>query len=263
MVGGGPFGLAPGEWTDDTSMALCLAESLLECGGFDEVDQLDRYVRWWRTGHLSSTGQCFDIGNQTSAALYEFELSRTPQPLPPDPASAGNGSIMRLAPVPIAYHRDLDASIEYAGRSSCTTHPAPTCVDACRYLGALIAGAINGVSKHDLLESGFWRWGRLDPSIDEVARGSFTHRNPPQIKGGGYVVQSLEAALWAFHRTDTFQEGALLAVNLGDDADTTGAVYGQIAGAVYGASTIPARWLEQLVLGDVMVDFADRLATFS
>jgi hypothetical protein len=89
-------------------------------------------------------------------------------------------------------------------------------VDACRYLGALIAGAINGVSKHDLLESGFWRWGRLDPSIDEVARGSFTHRNPPQIKGGGYVAQSLEAALWAFHRTDTFQEGALLAVNLGD-----------------------------------------------
>jgi ADP-ribosylglycohydrolase len=263
MVGGGPFALAPGQWTDDTSMALCLAESLLECADFDEVDQLDRYLRWWRTGHLSSTGECFDVGNQTSAALYEFERSRTPQPLAADPASAGNGSIMRLAPVPIAYHRDLDAAIEHAGRSSRTTHPAPTCVDACRYLGALIAGAINGIDKRDLLGSSFWSWGRLEPGIDEVARGSFTHRDPPQVKGGGYVVHSLEAALWALHRSDNFQEGALLAVNLGDDADTTGAVYGQIAGAVYGASSIPARWRERIALGDVILEFADRLATFS
>jgi ADP-ribosylglycohydrolase len=110
------------------------------------------------------------------------------------------------------------------------------------------------------LASGFWRWGRLDPRIDEVARGSFTHREPPQIRGGGYVVHSLEAALWALHRSDDFREGALLAVNLGDDADTTGAVYGQIAGAVYGASTIPTGWLERLALGDVIVEFADRLA---
>lgn len=107
LVGGGPFDLQPGEWTDDTSMALCLAESLLERRGLDPVDQLERYLRWWRGGHLSSTGRCFDIGNQTRRALATFERTRSPQPADPDPELAGNGSIMRLAPVPIAYARSV------------------------------------------------------------------------------------------------------------------------------------------------------------
>ncbi len=258
MVGGGPFGLRPGQWTDDTSMALCLAESLLDCRGFDPVDQLERYVRWWRHGHLSSTGTCFDIGIQTRAALASFERVPSPEPASPDPEKSGNGSIMRLAPVPLAYP-DVEAAIEYSGRSSVTTHPAPRPVDACRYLGALIAGAVSGSHKEELLSEDFWRWGDLHSEIEEVAGGSFKRKDPPEIKGSGYVVRSLEAALWALHRTDSFREGALLAVNLGDDADTTGAIYGQIAGAIYGERGIPQEWRAKLALHDLIRDFADRL----
>jgi ADP-ribosylglycohydrolase len=259
MVGGGPFGLGPGEWTDDTSMALCLAESLIETGRFDPVDQLDRYVRWWRLGHMSSTGECFDIGNQTVEALARFERTRSATPASPDPEKAGNGSIMRLAPVPIVYATDIEAAIAHSAESSMTTHPAPRAVDACRYLGALIAGAVTGTPKDALLDSRFWRWGDLHPEIEEIAHGSFKRRNPPEIEGSGYVVRSLEAALWALFNSDSFRSGALLAVNLGDDADTTGAVYGQIAGAIYGESGIPSEWRATLALRDQIIALADAL----
>lgn len=252
MVGGGPFGLKAGQWTDDTSMALCLAESLIEKQGFDPVDQLERYVRWYRKGHLSSTGECFDIGTTTSAALYRFERTHEPFCGSEDPHAAGNGSIMRLAPVPLFFARQPLEAIEKSGLSSRTTHGAQVCVDACRYLGALIVGAVGGASRDALVSeryspvAGYWEEHPLTAEIDEIAAGSFRHRNPPAIRGTGHVVRSLEAALWAFAKAKDFREGALMAVNLGDDADTTGAVYGQIAGAYYGAGGIPAGWLEKL-----------------
>ena len=114
MVGGGPFSLRPGEWTDDTSMALCLAESLVECRGFDPSDQLERYLRWYRTGHLSSNGRCFDIGGTVRQALTRFERTREAYCGSPDPEAAGNGSIMRLAPVPLFFARDPRGAIERA-----------------------------------------------------------------------------------------------------------------------------------------------------
>ena len=252
MVGGGPFGLKPGQWTDDTSMALCLAESLVTCKGFDPADQMRRYVRWWRQGHLSSTGTCFDIGNTVSDALAHFERTGEPLSGSTDPHSAGNGSLMRLAPVPMYFAHDPARAIELAAASSRTTHGAPAAVDACRYFAALLVGALRGASKDELLASrytpvpGYWNDHPLVSKIDAIAAGSFKTRNPPDILGTGYVVQSLEAALWAFHRGSTFREGCLLAVNLGDDADTTAAIYGQIAGAHYGLSGIPKDWVETL-----------------
>jgi ADP-ribosyl-[dinitrogen reductase] hydrolase len=265
MVGGGPFRLAPGEWTDDTSMALCLAESLIECAGFDPVDQLDRYLRWWREGHLSSTGRCFDIGIQTREALTRFEKTREPYPGSTDPERCGNGSIMRLAPMPLAYTSTPREAVELSAASSRTTHGARRTVDACRYLGALIVGAIAGTSKEELLNpryepvEGLWRDEPLDSEIDEVAAGSFTRRQPPEIQGSGFVVRSLEAALWAFATTDDFREGCLAAANLGDDADTTAAIYGQLAGAVYGVEAIPEEWLEKIALRDRIESLADGL----
>src|ERR1044071_3048228 len=95
MVGGGPFWLRPGEWTDDTSMALCLAESIIETRGFDPVDQLRRYVRWYRHGHMSCKNCCFDIGNTTRMALHIFERTGEPYCGSTDPLFAGNGSLMR------------------------------------------------------------------------------------------------------------------------------------------------------------------------
>jgi ADP-ribosyl-[dinitrogen reductase] hydrolase len=268
MVGGGPFGLKPGQWTDDTSMALCLAESLIECRGFDPVDQLRRYVRWWRDGHLSSTGECFDIGTTTSSALRRFEQTGQPYCGSENERSAGNGSIMRLAPVPLFFANNPVEAIERAGESSRTTHGARPCVDACRYLAALIAGAVQGATKDQLTSRrycpvpGYWERHPLCPEVDEVAAGSFRDREPPLIKGAGHVTRSLEAALWAFHRSSSFREGCLLAVNLGNDADTTGAVYGQLAGAYYGEEGIPQDWRHKLTHLELIISMADRLAEY-
>ena len=269
MIGGGPFRLNPGEWTDDTSMALCLAESLVEQEGFDPIDQLERYLSWYQEGHLSSTGQCFDIGNTTLTALTRFKRTREQYCGSADSWRAGNGSIMRLAPVPLFFSCFPQEAIEKSGDSSRTTHGAITAIDACRYLGALIVGAINGSGKEELLTERFcpipdyWERYPLTPEIDEVASGSFKHRSPPEIKGAGFVVRSLEAALWAFYHGYSFEEGCLLAVNLGDDADTTGAVYGQLAGAYFGASGIRADWLESLAMRQTIEYLADRLFALS
>ena len=265
MVGGGPFRLQPGEWTDDTSMALCLAESLLEKSGFDPIDQLTRYVRWMRDGHHSSTGRCFDIGGTVSAALGRFERERQPFPGGTDTYSAGNGSIMRLAPVPLLFVRDPGLAIRNAADSSRTTHAHPEAVDACRYFAGLIVGALQGRDRAELLAPqfspvpGLWEKEPLAPPIARVADGSFLREEPPAIRGQGYVTRSLEAALWAFARSTSFEDGALLAVNLGEDADTTGAVYGQLAGAYYGVESIPKRWRAKLAKLDLLESFAARL----
>lgn len=269
MVGGGPFGLEPGQWTDDTSMALCLADSLIERQGFDPRDQMERYVRWYHDGYLSSTGECFDIGNTTYMSLRQFERSGDPYAGPQDPNTAGNGSLMRLAPVPLAYANDPQQALLRAGESSQTTHGARTCVDACRYFAGLIVGIVNGEGKERVLEphyspvDGMWEQQPLTPDVAAVAAGSFHDKAPPEIRGTGYVVACLEAALWAFASTDSFAAGALEAVNLGDDADTTGAVYGQIAGAYYGAAAIPAAWRNKLAKLETIERMAHQLFELS
>src|SRR4051794_31696004 len=141
MVGGGPFGLPAGAWTDDTSMALCLAESLVERGGFDPVDQLERYLRWYREGRWSSTGRCFDIGNATRAALERFERTREPFPGDAAPDAAGNGPLMKLAPVVLAYARQPEDAVRHAGESARTTHGAPVAAEACRSFARLLLEA--------------------------------------------------------------------------------------------------------------------------
>jgi ADP-ribosyl-[dinitrogen reductase] hydrolase len=265
MVGGGSHDVMPGQWTDDTSMALCLAESLIEQQGFNPVNQLQKYVRWWREGYLSSIDECFDIGNTTLAALSKFEETQKPYCGLTAPWTAGNGSIMRLAPVPLFYAKRPLEAIEKSGDSSRTTHQVKAAVDACRYLGALIVGAVNGVMREELLSEryspipGYWEENPLLEEIDEIARGSFKHRQPPEIQGSGYVVKSLEAALWAFYHSHSFREGCLLAVNLGMDADTTGAVYGQLAGAFYGERDIPESWRSQLIRSHLIESMADKL----
>jgi ADP-ribosylglycohydrolase len=265
IVGGGPFHMKPGEWTDDTTMALCMAESLIACKGFDPVHQLETYIRWYRDGHWSCKGHCFDIGTTTSGALNRFERTRQPFCGSTNPEASGNGSIMRLAPTPLFFARRPAEAIQRSADSSRTTHGSIHCVDACRYLGALILAAVDGVSKERLLAndyepmvSAFLRE-PLSEKIAAVAAGSFKTKEPPAIRGTGYVVESLEAALWVFHKTDNFRDGALLAVNLGDDADTTGAVYGQLAGAYFGEVGIPAEWRSILSMRAKIEEIADRL----
>ncbi|MFD2372114.1 ADP-ribosylglycohydrolase family protein [Brevibacillus sp. GCM10020057] len=263
MVGGGVFDLPKGCWTDDTSMALCLAESLITMKGFDPVDQMERYVKWYRSGHLSSIGECFDIGNATAEALQRFEKTGEPFCGSENPFSAGNGSIMRLAPVPLYFSHDLSEAAKWSASSSRTTHAARECVDACRLFGVMIAAAANGLGKEELLHPNtfdfLWEEDPLTPSIEAIYKGTYKRLQPPEIQGSGYVVKSLEAALWAFYHGKTFEEGVLLAVNLGDDADTTGAVYGQLAGAHYGLESIPSDWVELLAMKELIFDYAKRL----
>jgi ADP-ribosyl-[dinitrogen reductase] hydrolase len=271
LVGGGPFHLKPGQWTDDMSMALCLAESLIEKRGFDPKDQMDRYCRWWKEGYLSSTGTCFDIGITVRTALADYRQSGEVFAGSTDPLSAGNGSLMRLAPVPLAFRRNVELAIHNAGESSRTTHAAPTAIDACRYFAGLLLGALEGRSKEELLSSflypgpdqQYWKRHPLSPEIAEIANGSFKQKQPPEIIGSGFVVRSLEAALWAFYGTDSFHEGALRAVNLGNDADTTGAIYSQLAGAFYGVNAIPVDWVERLTMREFIGERADALFDLS
>ncbi|MEL7004058.1 MAG: ADP-ribosylglycohydrolase family protein [Bacteroidota bacterium] len=252
IVGGGPFNLPIGYWTDDTSMALCLGQSLIDKQGFDVCDQMEKYCDWWQNGYYSSTGRCFDIGYTTRGALLAYKETgqaisdRTSRDL------AGNGSIMRLSPVPIFYQNNLDESVKRAGISSKTTHSAPQSISGCQYMSFLLVMAISGRSKEELLDSHLnhpiWQNYDLDSTIIDIAKGDYQYKVESQIKTTGYVVDTLEAAMWAFYMTDTFEEGALKIVNLGGDADTTGAVYGQIAGAYYGASGIPSDWLSKLYM---------------
>ena len=267
MVGGGVFGLAPGQWTDDTSMALCIAASLVETGAYDPRDQLARFVRWYRDGYLSSTGRCFDIGNQTLTALREFEATGAPYRETAGGMSAGNGSLMRLAPVAMAFCDDLEAVGRFCADSSRTTHPAVECVEACGAYGRLIAAAIQGASHAELYAVAVGLAEQVtSPALASILGGSYRVKEREEISSSGYVLHSLEAALWALARTDTFLDGALLAVNLGDDADTVGAIYGQLAGALYGRSAIPEGWLIRLhdarMIEDLAAGIAERVGTF-
>jgi ADP-ribosyl-[dinitrogen reductase] hydrolase len=259
MVGGGPFDLLPGQWTDDTSMALCLGTSLVECGGFDPFDQMKRYCRWQDDGYMSSTGECFDIGRTVADALARYRRSGDPFAGSTHRHSAGNGSLMRLAPVPMFFYPDLDAVERFAAESSRTTHGAAESVDACRLFARAICRALAGSEKGEVLIADADTFAGSE-AIVAIARGSFRDKREDEISGSGYVVSTLEAALWAFFRTDSFEDAVITAANLGDDADTTAAVCGQIAGAYYGAAGIPPAWLERLAMIEEITALADRLA---
>lgn len=257
MVGGGPFGLLPGQWTDDTSMALCLATSLVERGGFD-ADEMSRYCRWAEDGCLSSTGVCFDIGNTVASALRHYRRDGNPFAGSTDPNAAGNGCIMRLAPIPMYFFPNLDAVERFAADSSRTTHGAEVCIDACRLFARITCRALLGNPKEVVLlgDAGSLVLGE---HVAAIARGTYRGKQESDIRGSGYVVQSLEAALWAFSRSESFADAILVAANLGDDADTTAAVCGQLAGAYYGEQGIPSHWLERLARRSEIVAFADEL----
>lgn len=258
MVGGGPFKLQAGKWTDDTSMALCLAESLLAKKGFDAFDQMERYVRWARHGYLSSTGACFDIGGTVSAALRRFVVTNNPFAGSTDPNAAGNGALMRLAPVVIYYFANKADLYKYAMESTLTTHAAPEAVECSTLLACMIDNALSSTPRE------CWFANKMpelrQAKVINLAAGCFFDKKENDIAGTGYSVASLEAALWCFYHSNSFEEAVLKAVNLGDDADTTAAIVGQIAGAYYGVNGIPLAWRERLFMAKNIESIAYRLA---
>lgn len=280
MTGGGPFGLAPGHWTDDTAMALALADSLLACGGFDASDLMDRFVSWWRHGRYSCTDTCFDIGITTRQALSRFEQTGEPFVGTTDPDAAGNGSLMRLAPVALFALNNADEADRLARDQSRTTHAAAEAVDACGYFVQLLRLAIR--REQDVLRPRSWigsdteglrpsvwieglnedltrhEW-TGEPKLQAISTGTWRGKMRGDIQSSGYVIDTLEAALWSVGTTSSFEKALILAVNLGQDADTVGAVAGQLAGAIYGASAIPSRWLEPLAWREQIEATADGL----
>ncbi len=243
MVGGGPFGLAPGQWTDDTSMAICLAESLLQDPGLDAADFMARCLRWFRHGENSATGTCFDIGPAIRAALLRYEQTGNPVAGDPSPNAAGNGSVMRLAPVAVRHWRQIRVAEAVAERQSLCTHATPVAVAGCALLAEVLCGLIAGGGLAALTPRPAKGW---PPRIRAVATGKWRGLPVGAISSSGYVVHTLEAAMWAVDGAANFREAVLRAVNLGDDADTVGAVAGMMAGALWGLSGIPAEWVGRL-----------------
>lgn len=261
MVGGGPFRLPAGAWTDDCSMALCLGHSLVAKQGFDARDQMNRYCNWWQHGYLSSTGTCFDIGNTVRYALQRYLDSGDPFSGPLDPDMAGNGTLMRLAPIPMFYRASPDQLHHFAGESARTTHGATEVIEATRLFATQVAATLNGASKEDaLFNHGYVS---SEPAVAAISGGRWRNKSEVNIAGTGYVIQSLEAALWCFWQTDSFEAAILRAANLGDDADTTAAICGQIAGAYYGIDGIPGHWRDRLVMVTEIQQLADDLYTLS
>jgi ADP-ribosylglycohydrolase len=260
MVGGGVFHLKAGEWTDDTSMALCIAESMISKQGFDPDDQLQNFVKWHDGGFMSCVGYCFDIGGATSQSLHEYSATGDPEAGMRFPNAAGNGALMRLAPVPMSFD-DPDEAVVMSGESSKTTHGSHQSIDACMYFGGLIWGALHGASKEELLsplyhpgQQGWDEVWDLHPEVRAIAEGDYDDPN-----GSGYVIETLRAALWAFSTTDNFRDAILAVANLGDDADTTAAVTGQLAGAFYGIHGIPKSWRRKVAFSGFIVELADEL----
>lgn len=268
MVGGGQFELKAGQWTDDTSMALCLADSIIANPySFNLVDQVERYIKWYRYGYNSSTGECFDIGLTTASALQYYELNEDIELLQiynSGDETSGAGGIMRLAPIPMAY-MDSCNLLSYAIKSSTVTHASRDAKHCAMYLAALIRRFLKGDDKTAIYKSGialtkrFKQEATLSVNFEKFIKFDFLHDTIDNIETTGYCVDCLTSALWVFHNTDSFEEGCIKLANMGDDSDTTCAVYGQIAGAYYGYRNIPTKWATGITQYNDIIERADKL----
>ena len=244
MRAGGYFKLPVGAWTDDTAMALCLAESLIDHPHLDQKDLLDRFCLWAGKGANTSTGVCVGIGQNTLRVLGNYH--RTGALLAPETRqkSDGNGAIMRLASVAVRHWQTPVEARRIANLQSRTTHYSALSAAACESLATTLCALIGG---QDWPKASSPTPGDHWPDAIKALSGEdWQQRDRDSISSTGFVVHTLEAALWAVDTTNSFSAALLKAVNLGDDADSVGAVAGQLAGARYGLSAIPRNWLEAL-----------------
>jgi ADP-ribosylglycohydrolase len=258
VVGGGPLGLPAGAWSDDTAMALCLAESLLERGGFDARDQMQRYGRWQQQGHLSATGQAVGITASTARALALAKWQRKLFSGSHDPAHVDPEPLSRVAAAVMFFYATPQIAIHQACEQARTTCQAPLVLDCCRLFAAILYAALAGRPKAVIFypEEEILDRSRLRPPVAALAAEAA--RAPPK-NVSARIDSVLHAALWAFHSTDTFRAGALRAANLGGTSDVITSVYGALAGAHYGINAIPATWRGMLAQKELIERFADRL----
>jgi len=239
MIGGGPFELPRGAWSDDTAMALCLAESLLECDGFDVGDQVARYRRWQQEGYLSATGQCVGITAGTARALALARWRRQPFSGSHDPRAQDPETLSRVAPVAMYFFARATAAAEQSAEAARTTSQAPRVLAACRALGEALHAALSGASKAAVLARGM--------------RGA-EPATPAESAPG-----ALASALDVFGRTQNFRDAVLTAANLGGNSDVVASVTGALAGAHYTAGAIPTLWRNSLMKSQLIEACADKL----
>jgi ADP-ribosylglycohydrolase len=260
MLGGGPFDLPRGAWSDDTAMALCLAESLAECEGFDPADQLERYGRWQREGYLSATGQCLGVTAATARALAAAPWR--PQPLAGAQLQSQLDAepLARVAPVVLHAYASPNEAIALAGEVARATCQAPRVLDACRLLAAMLHAALRGEARERLLAPPAAAFGAsaLHREVARIATRRYDADYAPPAADGG-ALAALDLARWCLASTGSFREGALRAVNLGGDSDVIASVYGQLAGAHYGVAAIPAAWRATLARAELIGELGDRL----
>lgn len=264
-VGGGPFDLRPGEWTDDTSMALALADSIISKQGFDIHDQMDRYVSWYRLGQYCTRQKIFDIGNATRSALERYESYGGQIAFCGDDSvwSSGNGGLMRMAPAAIGYQMRKSSCIVTCKVSSMTTHSSPVCKQSAQLLGMYLFRALkDDASKDDVLCTydivvGNSECGVIQTILDD------SWKDAERTVSDGYAATTLRFALQCFADTNSFAECVAMAANAGGDSDTNAAVAGQIAGAYYGLSGIPQNLIDDIFWRDVIMDYSNKLWDFS
>lgn len=252
-----------GYYTDDTAMALCLADSLLECGGYNSYDVMTKYLRWSTDGYRDAEGNpASDIGNQTRAAISEFIDNPSVYKDTPRTSNAGNGSIMRLAPVVIAcYDEDSRDCRKLAKISARETHYSEEAEAGTELFAALLHNALHRKDKRSVVEatdfSSSDAYVSVRSRVMEVQHNDF---DPSTLENlGGYVVDALKIAVWGFLNFDNFRQGMIEVIRLGGDTDTNAAIYGQLAGAYYGYDAIPENWLNELYYRDELKELADNL----
>ncbi len=269
MRGYGTFHQPKGTWSDDSSLLLCTAESLL--AGFDLRDMGSRFVRWYREGYRTPWGQAFDVGNTTQRAVRRLERGVDPETAgDSEEAHNGNGSLMRILPVALRFaHLSPDELIGCAHRVSALTHrhawSRMACGFFCLTVRALLSGAPPKEAYAASVREGLRTYAKppyfsdLQPFLTYVS-GKIDELTEDRIGSGGFVVETLEASLWCLLTTSSFAEAVLKAVNLGEDTDTTGCVTGALAGVCYGLDAIPGEWVEVIPrreeIGELFTRFA-------
>lgn len=285
------FSAPAGSFTDDSSMMLCLARSLAVRGAFDAEDQMDRYERWLNKGYMSSMDRSFDVGSTTMRSIQPYandkfgnQTGQTAFATLGERAYGmigeryrGNGGIMRLAPV-VVWALDEGEAVDLAVRQCAVTHADPVCTDCAAVMARVLWRLMSGAPKDEALDLSSVDLADLavpesegpGKAIRAVCRGEYKEKSRDEVSTSGYVVDTLEAALWALWTTDSYEEGVMTLAAMGDDADTTCCVFGQLAGPLYtraggsgsgsgSAIVVPERWSAALARRDLIDSVIDGL----
>ncbi len=269
MQGYGTYNVPKGTWSDDTSMTLCTLESIIENGEINLDNIMEKFAKWRCFGYMTPFDECFDIGNTTYCAIARYLEGESFPYGSGAENSNGNGSLMRISPVVLFYalqsHNPI-RRIEAIRNVSMLTHAHDISIIGCGIYNFILDEIIKNPCKESIRE-GISKGDRHYKCIREIIayikmlRLNFASLDEREIKSTGYVVDTLEAAVWCLMNTSSYEECVLKAVNLGEDTDTVGAIAGSLAGALYGYEAIPKKWLDTLVKKEMIEKLCEDFAT--